>query len=396
MVADKVEQILSRIRTLPTLPTIVYRLLKLVESATSTATDLGDVIAKDQALTARILKLVNSSFYALRCEVVKVSHAIALLGFVAIKNLALGLGVVDMFGRGNGGGELDGEAFWAHSLGCGTAARLLAERLGYVPAEEAFVAGLLHDIGKLVLHDHFRREQDMAMRAARESLAPLSQVERAYFKIDHAAIGERLAEHWRLPHKLRGALGAHHRFSPSDRLTNIVYLANALAKLKRIGASGNVALEPLDARVWGTIGIGERTLLRLMAALPEEVNNARIFLGINAPPPDERIGGRHGEGLPRRVLIVEEQAAPVSLVELVLLDNGHTTARTTDPLSQAVATADLVLLDYSAEHMAQGHAARAQIKSRTEGHAPVILLPAPRRVVDVIGAIETAASRLPV
>jgi putative nucleotidyltransferase with HDIG domain len=393
MVADKVEQILSRIRTLPTLPTIVYRLLKLVESTTSTATDLGDVITKDQALTARILKLVNSSFYALRCEVVKVSHAIALLGFVAIKNLALGLGVVDMFGRGNSGGEFDGEAFWAHSLACGTASRLLAERLGYVPAEEAFVAGLLHDIGKLVLHDHFRREQDMAMRAARESLAPLAQVERAYFKIDHAAIGESLAEHWRLPHKLRTALGSHHRFSPSDRLTSIVSLANVLAKLKQIGASGNLVLEPLDERVWGAIGIGERTLLRLMAALPEEVNNARVFLGIKAPP-DERIGARPAEGMPRRVLIVEEQAGPVSLVELILLDHGHTTARTTDPLSQAVATADLVLLDYSAEHMAQGHAARAQIKSRAEGHAPVVLLPAPRRVADVVDAIETAAGRL--
>ena len=94
MAGDKVELILSRIRTLPTLPTIIYKLLKLIESPTSTATELSEVISKDQALTARVLKLVNSSFYALRCEVVKVSHAIALLGFVAIKNLALGKEVI--------------------------------------------------------------------------------------------------------------------------------------------------------------------------------------------------------------------------------------------------------------------------------------------------------------
>ena len=125
MSTDKVEHILSRIRTLPTLPAVVYKLLKLVESQTSTAAELSEAISKDQALTARVLKLVNSSFYALRSEVIKVSHAITLLGFVAIKNLALGLSVIDMFGRGQGG-ELDADALWEHALGCASCSRLIA------------------------------------------------------------------------------------------------------------------------------------------------------------------------------------------------------------------------------------------------------------------------------
>jgi putative nucleotidyltransferase with HDIG domain len=394
MTIDRVEQILSRVRTLPALPTVVYRLLKLVESPTSTATDLSEVISKDQALTARILRLVNSSFYALRCEVVKVSHAIALLGFVAMKNLALGLGVVDMFGRGREGGELNGPAFWEHSLSCATAARLIAERIRFAPPEEAFVGGLLHDIGKLVLHDHFRSEFDTALRVARDEAMALPAAERLVFKTDHAAVGEALAEHWRLPQSLRAVIGRHHAMDDQDRLINIVYLANFISNLKRLGAGGDVALEALDEALWPALKLNEADVIRLQTRLGIEVEKARVFLGLSNVPQRKTAEQLERDlTLSRRILIVEEQRRTVSPVELLLLDEGHTTARTTDPDTRDAVAADLVLLDFSPNGLERGHAVAAQIEERLGMQRPVVLLPAPRRASDVLDAVHTAISR---
>ena len=394
MTNDTVEDILSRVRTLPTLPVIVYKLLKLTESPTSTAAELAEVIARDQALTARLLRLVNSSFYALRSEVVKVSHAIALLGFVAIKNLALGLSVVDMFGRSEG--ELDGEAFWGHSLGCATCARLIAEHVHYAPAEEAFVAGLLHDIGKLVMHEHFPKKFNAALRAAREEVIPLTTAERRLFDTDHAELGAALAEHWHLPEPLCTAIARHHAPDHGDMLTNITYLANALARAKQIGSGGDVALEPLDDHAWAAVGLNERALIRLVARLRREVERAKISLDLSGVPRNIRLDQldtphiRIATSPAKRILLVEEQPSMLSLVELILLDHGHSTYRTTDPFDPGANVADLVVLDFAAASLEHGRALRAQIEERLGHRVPVVLLPTPRRVTDVLHTVHAA------
>lgn len=396
MTNGKLGHILSRVKTLPTLPIVVYKLLRLIESPTSTAQELSEVVAKDQALTARILRLVNSSFYALRSEVVRISHAIALLGFVAIRNLALGLSVVDMFGRDRESPEFHGEAVWEHTLCCATCARLIAERASYTPIEEAFVAGLLHDIGKLVLFDHFREQFDTALRAAREDMIPLHRAEQFLFDTDHAEIGGALAEHWRLPKRLRGPIRGHHEFCEHDKLTSIVYLANALSKAKLIGSAGNLLLEPLDERTLKAVGLDEAAVVRLMGRLRREVERAKLFVTLSGAPrrasseqldTDEiRVPGSTAT----RILIIGQQHSATSLVELVLLDHGHTTYRTTDPLHHAADAADLVLLDYPAQGLEQGRALRAQLEGCLEQRVPVVLLPSPRRASDVLDAVNAA------
>lgn len=397
MATDRVDDILSRVRSLPALPTVVYKLLKLVEAPTSTAADLSEVISKDQALTARILRLVNSSFYALRCEVVKVSHAIALLGFVAIKNLALGLGVIDMFGRSRNGGELSGEGFWEHSLCCATAARLIAEHVRFTPAEEAFVAGLLHDFGKLVFQDHFRSDFKTALRTAREEAVPLLAAERTVFETDHAVVGEALAEHWHLPLSLRSAIGGHHAPDASGGLTAIVHVANFVSNLKGIGSGGDVALAPAAEGVWGALRLDEAGLIRLQSELGPEVDKARVFLGLSNVPHRDGPDRHEREAMPsRRILIIEQPAHTVSPVELLLLDEGHTTARTTDAASPDAETADLVLLDFPADELDRARGLAVQLEQRVSSSTPVLVLPAPRRADDVRDMVRDAIAKAPV
>jgi HD-like signal output (HDOD) protein len=394
MTAGTLEHILSRVTTLPALPIIVYKLLKLIESPTSTATELSEVVAKDQALTARILRLVNSSFYALCSEVVRVPHAIALLGFTAVRNLALGLGVLDMFGRERESADFHGDAVWEHTLCCAICARFIAERVGYVPVEEAFVAGLLHDIGKLVLFDHCRPEFDAALRTAREELVALHQAERLLLGTDHAEIGGVLAEHWRLPRGLRGPIRGHHAFTADDKLTGIVYLANALSKAKQIGSAGNLLLEPLDGHTLASLGLDEPAVLRLMGRLRREVERAKASVMLAGAPgrmAPERVDTQQlwPAAAATRVLLVEEEPTVTSLVELVLLDHGHTTYRTTDPSHPAAAVADVVLLDFPT-NLERGELVRAQIELRLDGRRPAVLLPWPRRARDVIEAVNAA------
>lgn len=396
MANDTLEDILSRIKKLPALPLVVDKLLELLQAPTSTATQLADVIATDQALTARILKLVNSSFYALRSQVVKITHAIALLGFDAIKDITLGLSVVAMFDRGRVGGGLDNDTFWEHSLCCATCARLIAERARYTPAEEAFVAGLLHDIGKLVLHDHFRRDFDAALRTACNDLVPLPEAERRVLSTDHAAVGAALAEHWRLPPGLGATIAGHHAYDDTNTLNTIVYLANALAKAKRIGSGGNVLLEPVDDRAWAALGLDETAVVRIMGRLRRHVERAKVFMGFSRAPGSAALEELDSDEIllptapTARVLIVEERPAAMSLVELVLLDHGHTTDRTTDPFTAAAAMADLVLLDFPEARLEQARALRAEIERRLEHRLPVALLPAPRRPGDVLDTVHAA------
>ena len=144
------ESILAKLKTLPALPEIVYQLTMLIDDPNSTAQDLAEVISKDQSLTARVLRLVNSSYYAFRSKISKVSHAISLMGFLSIKNIVLSLSVIDAFRKRELDDGLEHHLFWEHSIGTAAAARSLGERSGYLSPEEAFVAGLLHDIGKVI------------------------------------------------------------------------------------------------------------------------------------------------------------------------------------------------------------------------------------------------------
>src|SRR6267378_8260063 len=219
---------------LPTLPLVASRLLEsIADPDAATSEEIGEVIALDPALTARTLKLANSAFYGFPRKVGTVDLAVVVLGSDTICDLVLGAAVFQ---------TLDPTwktltGLWSHSLACGVAARAMADRCRYRLESEAFAAGMLHDIGKVVLRQTYPERYDAATALAREQGVSMIEAERGILGSDHAEVGGWLAERWGLPGDLVEAIACHHRPAQArlnPELTSLVHIADWLA-----GRTGN-------------------------------------------------------------------------------------------------------------------------------------------------------------
>lgn len=236
------EYIYESVRSLPPLPAVVDRLLALSRTPEVDFDKMAQVIESDPALTARILRAANSAFYGVSRRVQSIQQAIVLLGHEAVINLALGVSVLNLKRNLLKQWPGDPTAFWRHSLSVALMARTIARQLNRSDSEEAFVAGLLHDIGKLVLLSHHGVVYAQTILAARQSSAPLYLLERELFDVDHAAAGYALCQHWNLPETLAQAIAEHHAEEPpaSSTISELVYDANELIKRLGLGDGGNV------------------------------------------------------------------------------------------------------------------------------------------------------------
>lgn len=234
------ELVLQKIKELPPLPLVVQKLVKVMDDDRSSAGDISKVLSSDQAMASKVLKLVNSSFYGLSGTVSTISRAVVILGVAAIRNLALGLSVARIMTRGQAG-DLQGR-FWAHSLAAAAAAETLARAGGYPDPEEAYIAGLLHDIGHLVFLMALPEEFLDLMNG---DLDQLQVREKEVMGLGHAQAGQKLLKHWKLPRHLEQAVRFHHTgsviTSAEDPLASIVAMADTLA-----GAHGSRYESSLD------------------------------------------------------------------------------------------------------------------------------------------------------
>jgi putative nucleotidyltransferase with HDIG domain len=239
--ARHVKRITDSLITLPTLPTVVARMLDLVDNPKTSTVTLARLIAQDQVLTARILKLANSSFYAFPRRIGTVQLALVVLGFDAVKEMALGLSVLGAFRDESKSEHFHIARFWQHSVAVGAATRLLARKLGHRQVGEAFVAGLLHDIGKLVLNQYLPKEFATCLSAVNLQGKPPAEAEMALFGTTHGEVGGWLAERWNLPLALVEAIRHHHfptQSKDSPELPTLVGLGDYLAHRCQLGASG--------------------------------------------------------------------------------------------------------------------------------------------------------------
>lgn len=260
----QLDAVIQSIHDLPSLPAVVTELLASMEREDIDVHALSDKIALDQALTAKTLRLANSSFYGMQAKVTSIQQAVSVLGLHSIRTLVTACSVTASF-QSDRNNDFDFEAFWRHAIGTAACARVLAPRLRQSP-ETAFTAGLLHDLGTLVLVTRFPREYGLAEAWRREHDSTTSEAQRAVFDMDHAAIGGALAAHWKFPTAIQEAVAHHHlEQAPPDGLGRTVYLANVLAHALDLSGREDEQVPPLSPEAWQVLGLDDAACMQLFA-----------------------------------------------------------------------------------------------------------------------------------
>ncbi len=281
---QEIRQVLLRIKQLPTLPQVVTHLLKLIDNPASSASQVSKIISQDQSLATKVLKLVNSPFYGMPKRIATLSQATVILGFNTIKNLALTAAIFDQFGHGDPAQEHQGfnrERFWEHSVACAVAAKTIAEHLQYEMPEEAFMAGLIHDIGKVIFDQFLHKDFGVALDYARENKVPLFEGEKHAIGAQHTEIGAWLGEKWNLPAHLNAAIEYHHSLENPvkyAKIVAIVHLANIIVRLEGFGCSGDHSQPTISEDIWHVININPDNLPQLLDEIRIGFDNAKEFL----------------------------------------------------------------------------------------------------------------------
>lgn len=255
--AIEINEVIKRIRDLPSLSAVVVELLASVDDDEADLHVLGVKIAHDQSLTAKTLRLANSSFYGMPSKVTTIHQAIAVLGFHSIRTLVTACAISTSFPPGTGG-RFDFKAFWRHSIATAVCAKQLAVHLKLNP-DTAFTAGLLHDIGTLVLATRFPAEYAQVLAWRQEHDCHILEAEQAVFGLDHTAAGSALAAYWKFPVTIQSAVADHHRdnFAGPASLQLIVHAANTIAHALDLSGQEDDLAPPMSDMVWQALALSD-------------------------------------------------------------------------------------------------------------------------------------------
>ena len=256
------------IKNLPTLPDILTKISRMVESKQYSADDIARVISQDQVLTAKVLKLANSAFYGFSRSINSVGQALVLLGFQVVKGLILTSSVFDIVQRRY-------TDLWKHSLAVATISGLLAQRIGMKAPEESNLAGLLHDLGKVIMAVSMIEELDRVLKLCQEGLTGL-EAEKEVLGFTHMEAGTWLAEAWKLPLELTDPITFHHhpgsaKARPME--TSIVHLADILARARGFGFGSDIWVPPLEKGTLERLGLAIDDLDEIVDQVHETVLN---------------------------------------------------------------------------------------------------------------------------
>ncbi len=228
---------LSNIRNLPAIPVIIFEVSKLLGNPNTSASDLGKVIGKDQALVAKILTVANSPLYGLPRRVSTIEFAIVILGFDHIKSIVMALSMIEAFKRSDGA-NWNNKSYWNHTLFAASAAKRIADELGYSKSGEAFTAGLLHDLGISIIQRYFNKEFNNICKMVDSQQMRFLNAEENILGLTHQEIGKFLTDKWNLPEALGDTIANHHKPSKSEKncvLASIIHLADYMTQRLGIG-----------------------------------------------------------------------------------------------------------------------------------------------------------------
>jgi len=276
------ESLAGKVNQLPTLPTVYIRVAELMNQPDSSAADVGKVVMHDQAIATKLLRVVNSSFYGFSSRIRTVARAITVIGFRALRDLILTLSALRVLRPWSDGKTFDDRSFWSHGVGCAACARAAATILNLEDPEEAFTAGLLHDIGKLAEYWFLRDDFLNLIWQARDDNRPLYECEQEKLGFTHADVGRLLAEKWRLPPDLIQPMAYHHAPGASNfpQVTAIVHIADIVSRAMLLSDDRDTRIPPLSMSAWELSGLKTSQIEQLMRNTEEEFKKGKEFLSI--------------------------------------------------------------------------------------------------------------------
>ena len=273
------QDMLARVQRLPALPAVAMELLNTLSGSDPDVATLARRIAQDQAIAARVLRVANSPFYGLQSRVGSIQDAVVVLGFSAVRSLVLAAAVVSGLPGGHCAG-FDPNRFWRHVMGTAVAAQSLARQLGR-PPESLFVAGLLHDIGRLAMVAVYPELFARALASARERDCSLREVEFEIFGFDHSAVGAALTRRWNFPEETIDALACHHQpeLGAPGGLAPIIHYADAISKALDFEEAEDTLMPVLHAATIDALGLDWQDLTKVLADTQTRFESYRLLLG---------------------------------------------------------------------------------------------------------------------
>ena len=225
-----VKKVVDQLEKLPSLPVVVSKIISVVDSPNVNAADINKIISTDQALTAKVLRLVNSAFYGFPGRISTVTQAIVILGLNTIKSVAMSATVFDMVQPERSGG-INRQIYWQESILCGVLAKHITKQSGHDKPEEGFVAGVMHDIGRVILDQFFPEDYIRVMNFVREKNADITAAEQFVFGLDHTQVGVWLSKKWNLPSQLAEPIAFYRepeKAQEAKKVTMAVHIAERM------------------------------------------------------------------------------------------------------------------------------------------------------------------------
>lgn len=291
--AEKLQTRIAALDNLPTLPSVAVEMVRRWHEPDLSIRSITELLSHDPSLSAKVLQVANSSSLGLRKKVTSLNHAAALLGLNALRCITLGVTVFQSFAdqKKEWAREINLDEFWRHSLAVAVAAEMLAVRFGWPNPEEAFLGGLLHDIGKIGLLCTIPQDYVPVMEQAAVGTRSLIEYESESLSISHTDVGKRIAERWNFPDIFRNAIWLHHqtpqtgRLKP-DQLSSLIYVADHLTRRARIGNSGNQVFFHDDSWLIDNYGFSDNDLHDFTAELLSRAQEVGGHLNLPIPTID--------------------------------------------------------------------------------------------------------------
>ncbi|MBN2139922.1 MAG: HDOD domain-containing protein [Desulfovibrionaceae bacterium] len=252
---------------------IYFKLNEVLKSPKSSASDVASIVSTDPGLSAKLLKIVNSPFYSFSAEIDSVSRAVALVGGQELLTLAIGVTAINYF-KDIPPELVDMKTFWRHSISCGIIAKAIAERVPGLAVERYFTAGLLHDVGRLIIFKKQPYASVQALIYARENYVPLVEAERAVLGFDHSKVGHLLLKAWRFPALLNQMVTYHHEpgSSPNKLDASVIHVADNIANALGISAGAMFVLPGIEPGAWERLKLPLKAIESIVKTYDEQIS----------------------------------------------------------------------------------------------------------------------------